>query len=322
MERARIGTRGSALARWQADHVRARLAELDPGLETEIVEIRTTGDELQDLPLAQLEGIGFFTTAIERALRAGEVDVAVHSFKDLPVETSPDLAIAAVPVRAPVEDAVCARDGLTLDALPAGARVGTSSARRIAQLRARRGDLDIRPLRGNVPTRLERVARGDLDAVVLARAGLVRLGLAAHITHVFPLELMLPAPAQGALAIQSRRADSELARRLGALDDEATRLSVDAERKLLYALGGGCSVPVGANATVAGGVVRLRAGVFDPETGRAIVTQAEGRDPAEAGQRAARELLARGAGEILAAFAKTPRLAEEGACRLACRGSR
>lgn len=312
MKRIRIGTRGSALARWQTDFVCAGLRAADPAVDLEIVEIRTVGDERQDVPLGELEGIGFFTTAIERALQAGEIDVAVHSFKDLPVEPSPGLAIAAVPGRAPFEDALCARDGLTLDGLPRGARVGTSSARRAAQLRAMRPDLMLAPLRGNVPTRLERVAQGDLDAVVLARAGLVRLGLAAHITHVFTLEQMVPAPAQGALAVQARQADPDLVRRIAALDHEPTNVSVAAERHLLFSLGGGCSVPVGAYATTADRTIRMVAGVFDPGTGRAMRTRAEGGSPVEVGERAARALLAQGAGAVLAAFAKVPRLPGEG----------
>ncbi len=312
MQTVRIGTRGSALARWQTNHIRACLGEADPELRIEIVEIRTAGDELVDASLQELEGVGFFTTAIERALVAGEVDLAVHSFKDLPVESSPELVVAAVPARAPVEDALCARDGLGPAALPAGARVGTSSARRVAQLRALRKDLAIEPLRGNVPTRLGRVGR-DLDAVVLARAGLVRLGLDPHITHVFSLDEMLPAPAQGALAVQARKADAALVRRVGVLEDAATRASVDAERLLLYALGGGCSVPVGANAHVRGGAVSLRAGVFDPSSGRALRAQVEAATPAEAAARAARELLEQGAESVLSAFAKTPRPVREDA---------
>jgi hydroxymethylbilane synthase len=309
---ARIGTRGSDLARWQTNYVAGRLRQADPSLSIEIVEIRTAGDELPEVPLEHLEGVGFFTSALERALLAREIDVAVHSYKDLPVDSSPDLEVASVPERAPVEDALCARDGLTLDRLPAGARVGTSSARRSAQLRALRPDLVLEPLRGNVPTRLGRVTRGDLDAVVLARAGLSRLGLAGHITEVFPLERVLPAPAQGALAVQSRKGDPELAARLRAIDDAPSRLAVEAERALLHALGGGCSVPVGAHATASGGLVTLEAGVFDPADGRAIHARIEAGNPTEAGERAARRLLEQGAGRILAAFAKTPRLVVEG----------
>jgi hydroxymethylbilane synthase len=304
----RIGTRGSALARWQSNHVRSALSATDPALRTEIVEIRTAGDELPELPLEDLEGIGFFTTAIERALLAGEIDIAVHSYKDLPVLTSPELTVAAVPARAPVEDALCARDGMALADLPAGSRIGTSSARRAAQLRALRRDLVLEPLRGNVPTRLWRVASHALDAVVLARAGLDRLGLAEYITQVFSLEAMLPAPAQGALAVQARRADAELLHRLRALDDEPTRLAVEAERHLLYALGGGCSVPVGAHATVDARGVRLLAGVFDPGSGRALIARSDGRTPVEAGDRAARDLMAQGADVMLSAYARVPRV--------------
>ena len=313
MAMVRIGTRGSALARWQSNHVRSILGAADPLLRIEIVEIRTVGDELSEAPLEELEGIGFFTSAIERALLAGEIDVAVHSYKDLPVMTSPDLVVAAVPERAPVEDVLCARDGLGLTGLPAGARIGTSSARRAAQLRALRQDVVLVPLRGNVPTRLGRVRHGDLDAVVLAHAGLERLGLTGHITQVFSLEQMVPAPAQGALAVQARRADSDLIRRLQVLDDEPSRLAVAAERHLLYALGGGCSVPVGAHATMSDGMLELRAGVFDPLSGRALLAQAEGRTPAEAGDRAARDLLSQGAEAILSVYAKVPRVSQEGA---------
>jgi hydroxymethylbilane synthase len=291
--------------------VRAILGAADPALRIEVVEIRTTGDELAELPLEELEGIGFFTSAIERALLAGEIDVAVHSYKDLPVVTSPDLVIAAVPARAPVEDVLCARDGLALAGLPANARIGTSSARRVAQLRALRGDIVPVSLRGNVPTRLDRVGR-DLDGVLLARAGLQRLGLTRHVTQVFSLDDMVPAPAQGALAVQARRTDADVVRRLQVLDDVPVRLAVAAERHLLYALGGGCSVPVGAHATMSHGSLWLRAGVFDPASGRALRAHAEGRTPAEVGERAARELMVQGAEAILSVYAKVPRLSQEG----------
>lgn len=313
MERIRIGTRGSALARWQTNHVRARVCAADAALRVEVVEIRTAGDELPERPLEDLEGLGFFTTAIERALLAGEIDVAVHSFKDLPVVSSPDLVVAAVPERAPAEDVLCANGARSLGELPARPRIGTSSARRAAQLRALRPDAALVPLRGNVPTRLGRVWSGELDAVVLARAGLVRLGLAEHITQVFALEQVLPAPAQGALAIQARRADAHLIQRLHLLDDASTHMAVAAERHLLHALGGGCAVPVGAHATVAAGTVRLRAGVFEPVSGRALHALAEGWTPVEAGERAARELIRQGADTILSAYAKLPRVAQEDA---------
>ena len=304
----RIGTRGSALARWQSHFVAARLAEVAPDTRVEIVEISSKGDQITDQPLWQVEGTGFFTAEIERALVDGEVDVAVHSYKDLPVETTTGLVVAAVPPRAPVEDVLCARDGFTLQSLPAGARVGTCSARRTAQVRALRPDLALLPLRGNVPTRLERVSSGDLDAIVLARAGLVRLGLDRHITDIFPFERVLPAPAQGALAIQCRVEDGWIRERLAALDDAQTRQAVDAERTLLHALGGGCSVPVGAVAERHEKGFVLRAGVFGVEPARAIRIQMHGTDPVALGIAAARELLRLGAGEILEAFDKTARI--------------
>ncbi|MBI5709069.1 MAG: hydroxymethylbilane synthase [Candidatus Eisenbacteria bacterium] len=307
----RLGTRASALARWQTAHVVERLRALAPDLAVETVELSSLGDELPEVPIEHMDGVGFFTSTLERALLSGEIDVAVHSFKDLPVEGSPDLIVAAVPPRAPAEDALCGRDRLAFAALPAGARVGTSSARRTAQLRALRPDLACVPLRGNVPTRLERVARGELDAVVLARAGLERLGLAAHITEIFPLSRVLPAPAQGALAVQARAADVALVRRLGALDDGEARRAIAAERALLHALGGGCSVPVGAHATASGARVALEAAVFDLDGGPAVRARVEAADAARAGIEAARRLLAAGAGTILAAFAKQPRVAEE-----------
>jgi len=299
----RIGTRGSALARWQSDHVASRLAALAPGIRIEIVEITSAGDRIADVPLSHVEGTGFFTAAIERALADREVDVAVHSYKDLPVAATPGLVVAAVPARGPVEDVLCARGGHTLQALPAGSRVGTCSARRTAQVTAARRDLEIRPLRGNVPTRVGRVARGELDAIVLARVGLARLGLEAHITQVFDIEDMLPAPAQGALAVQCRAGDARVARLLAALDDEWTRRAVDAERTLLHALGGGCSVPVGASAAREGDGLAMSAGVFD-EAGRAVRARVTGNDPLALGHEAARRLLAAGAGDILAAFDK------------------
>jgi hydroxymethylbilane synthase len=300
----RIGTRGSALARWQSDHVAARLAALVPGARLAVVEILSTGDRVTDVPLSHVEGTGFFTATIERALLAGEVDIAVHSYKDLPVTVTPGLVVAAVPPRGPVEDALCAREGRTLRLLPRGSRIGTCSTRRTAQVTALRDDLDIRSLRGNVPTRVGTIAGGELDAIVLARAGLVRLGLDAHITQVFTLDEVLPAPAQGALAVQCRAGDGAIASLLGGLDDEWTRRAVDAERTLLHALGGGCSVPVGAIARRQGDDLVLQAGVFEM-TGRAIRARLTGTDAEAIGRAAARQLIDEGAAEILAAFDKT-----------------
>lgn len=308
MATCRIGTRGSALALWQARHIAARLAALHPTLAIEIVEIVSTGDQVIDVPLSEVEGTGFFTSTIERALLDGRVDVAVHSHKDLPVAATAGLRVAAVPARGPVQDVLCARDGLTLATLPPGARLGTCSARRTAQVRAIRDDLDLQPLRGNVPTRVGRVTSGELDAIILAHAGLDRLGLQDHITETFSLAAMLPAPAQGALAVQCRAADAALAAQLAALDDGDTRQAVEAERTVLHALGGGCSVPVGALAVCEGGRLTLRAGVFALDGQWVVRADAIGTDPTAVGEAVARRLLDDGADAILAEFEKGPRL--------------
>jgi hydroxymethylbilane synthase len=303
MKKLRIGTRGSALALWQSRHVAGLLTRHLPGLEVELVEITSLGDRVTDVPLSHVEGTGFFTASIEQALIAGEVDVAVHSFKDLPVESSPGLVVAAVPRRGPVEDALCARDGKTLATLPAGARVGTCSARRTAQVRLQRTDLELVPLRGNVPTRVGRI-KDDLDAVVLAKAGLVRLGLDGAITEEFTHEQMLPAPAQGAMAIQCRAGDRDLILRLSVLNHAPTRQAVDAERAMLHALGGGCSVPVGGLATVDASGIQLTAAAFSLESLPPARVKTSGATPEEVGKRAAAELVARGAAEILKEFQK------------------
>jgi hydroxymethylbilane synthase len=303
MKMLRIGTRGSALALWQSRHVASLLARNLPGMQIELVEISSLGDRVTDVPLSHVEGTGFFTASIEQALIRKEVDVAVHSYKDLPVESTPGLVVAAVPPRGPVEDVLCARNRKTLMTLPAGARVGTCSARRTAQVRMMRSDLEIVPLRGNVPTRVARIDE-DLDAIVLARAGLVRLGLDAAISEVFESDRMLPAPAQGAMAIQCRAEDRDLIFRLSALNHEPTRRAVDAERAMLHALGGGCSVPIGALAHVDDAGIHLTSGAFSLAANPPVRAQQVGVDPAEVGKRAADDLVARGAGAILAEFHK------------------
>jgi len=306
MVTVRVGTRASALARWQTEHVLALWRAAEPALAIEVVPIATVGDELAEAPLERMEGTGFFSSTLERALLEAEIDVAVHSYKDLPVSVTPGLTIACVPRRGPVEDALCARDRLRLRELPAGARVGTSSLRRIAQLRALRPDLEFVSLRGNVPTRLARVAAGGLDAVVLARAGIERLGLAERATEVFAPSDVLPAPAQGALAVQSRTDARGLNARLAAFEHTPTRKAVEAERALLHALRGGCSVPVGALARVVGDSIRLEAGVFALEGSPAYRVDVEGGTPEAVGAAAARTLLERGAGAVLEAFARAP----------------
>ena len=303
MKSLRIGTRGSALALWQSRHVAALLERHLPAMQIELVEIVSLGDRVTDVPLSHVEGTGFFTAAIEQALATRQVDIAVHSYKDLPVESTPGLVVAAVPPRGPVEDVLCARHGATLATLPPGARIGTCSARRTAQVRMMRHDLDIVPLRGNVPTRVARI-KGDLDAIVLARAGLVRLSLDAAISEVFTSEQMLPAPAQGAMAIQCRAADRELLLRLAVLNHGPTRRAVDAERAMLHALGGGCSVPVGALARVDDAGISLTSGAFSLAAHPPVRSRHVGVDPVEVGKRAAEDLVARGAGAILAEFHK------------------
>lgn len=301
MKTLRIGTRGSALAMWQSRYVAGLLARNLPGMQIALVEISSLGDRVTDVPLSHVEGTGFFTASIEEALIGNDVDVAVHSYKDLPVESTPGLVVAAVPPRGPVEDVLCARHRATLTTLAPGARIGTCSARRTAQVRMMRDDLEIIPLRGNVPTRLARID-SDLDAIVLARAGLVRLTLAASISEIFTSEQMLPAPAQGAMAIQCRAADRDLVLRLSVLNHAPTRRAVDAERAMLHALGGGCSVPVGALAHVDGEGIHLTSGAFSLAANPAVRATQFGTDPFEVGKRAADELVTRGAGAILAEF--------------------
>jgi hydroxymethylbilane synthase len=279
------------------------LARNLPGLDVELVEITSLGDRVTDVPLSHVEGTGFFTASIEQALMAGQVDIAVHSFKDLPVDFTPGLVVAAVPQRGPVEDVLCAREGRTLATLPSGARVGTCSARRTAQVRMQRTDLELVPLRGNVPTRVGRI-KDDLDAVVLAKAGLVRLGLDGAITEEFTADRMLPAPAQGAMAIQCRADDRDLILRLSVLNHAPTRQAVDAERAMLHELGGGCSVPVGGLAHIDGTAIHLTAAAFSLQSLPAARAKQVGADPEEVGKRAAAELIAHGAGPILAEFQK------------------
>ncbi len=242
----RIGTRGSLLATTQSGIVRDALRER--GHTADLVVISTAGDQ-SSAPIAEI-GVGVFTTALRDALAAAEIDVAVHSYKDLPTAADPRFVIAAIPARADARDALVARDGLVLGELPAGSVIGTSSVRRAAQLRALGLGLEIRPLRGNLDTRLNRVSNGDLDAVVVARAGLARIGRLGDVTETLEPVQMLPAPAQGALAVECRAGDTGLAELLAELDDADTRAAVTAERALLAELEAGCSAPVGAIAEV------------------------------------------------------------------------
>jgi len=251
----RLATRGSLLARTQSGHVADALRELS-GQDVEVVLVKSHGDADQSTPLASFGGVGVFVAAVREAVLRGDADIAVHSLKDLPTEPAPGLVIAAMPVRQDPRDVLVTRDGSTVMTLPVGARVGTGSPRRAAQLLAARPDLDVVPVRGNVDTRLRTVTDGTLDAVVLARAGLARLDRLDAVSEAIGTDLMLPAPGQGALAVECRSADADvdtaLLDALRALDDAATRAAVTAERSLLATLEAGCSAPVGAYATVSG----------------------------------------------------------------------
>ncbi|HVO18593.1 MAG TPA: hydroxymethylbilane synthase [Anaeromyxobacter sp.] len=296
----RIATRRSPLARWQAEHVARELRAREPGLEVRLHMVTTRGDRILEVPLSQVGGKGLFVKEIEDALLSGEAEVAVHSMKDLPAELAPGLTIGAVPDREDPRDALCAPRHGALAALPVGARVGTSSLRRGAQLRALRPDLVIEMVRGNVETRLRR-ASADLDAVVLASAGLRRLGLAGNATYLFPVEELLPAVAQGALALEARAGDAATLARLRALEHAETRLAVEAERGFLARIEGGCQVPIAGHARLEGGQVWLRALVASVDGAR--VVRGERRGPPERarelGVALAEELLGRGADRIL-----------------------
>jgi hydroxymethylbilane synthase len=296
----RIATRRSPLARWQADHVAGLLRAQEPELEVRLHELTTRGDRILEVPLAQVGGKGLFVKEIEDALLAGQAEIAVHSMKDLPAELSPGLTVGAVPEREDPRDALVAPRAGTLAALPRGARVGTSSLRRGAQLRALRPDLRIEMVRGNVQTRLGK-ASSDLDAVVLAHAGLLRLGLAKHATYLFPVEEMLPAVAQGALALEARAGDEATLARLRPLDHALTRVRVEAERGFLARIQGGCQVPVAAHATVEGETVCLRALVASVDGARLIRGERSGRlaEARAIGEAVAEDLLSRGADGIL-----------------------
>lgn len=299
MNRLTFATRPSRLARWQTGHVAERLRAAHPGLTTEEQVITTTGDRVLDRPLPEIGGKGLFTHELETALRAGRVDAAVHSLKDLPVDDAPGLILGAIPLRTRPNDALVCPAGHTLANLPPGARVGTSSLRRSAQLLARRPDLKVMPVRGNVETRLRKAQEGDYDAILLAAAGLERLGLSEHITERVVLEAMLPAPGQGALAVQCRRDDVETLGLLLAIEHPPTRAAVAAERSFLQALGGGCSLPVGAHAELRDGCLHLQGIVISLDGQRLIRVAGEGDDPLALGARLAEQALALGAAEVL-----------------------
>jgi hydroxymethylbilane synthase len=298
--RLRLGTRASALARWQADWVAAELGKL--GVPVEMIHISTQGD-VSSRPLGAIGGQGLFTKELQRALLDGSIDLAVHSLKDLPTERVPGLQLAAVPERESTRDVLVSNVADTLDALPPGARIGTGSIRRRAQLLHARPDLQVSEIRGNVDTRLRKLDEGQYEAIVLAEAGLRRLGWGERITQVLPIELMLSAVGQGALGIEARSDDGPTLQALAPLDHPVTHLAVLAERALLAALRAGCLAPVGAWARLAGGQLQLDAVVLSHD-GRARLSAAASGPPEQAeslGQQAAADLLARGAAELIGA---------------------
>lgn len=303
IDAVRLGTRGSMLARWQTDYVAGLLTKAWPHLHVHIEVLHTQGDRLLDRPLPLIGGKGLFTAELENALHSGAIDLAVHSLKDLPTELAPGLVIGAIPTRGSVHDVVISRSGRPLAQLAAGATVGTSSRRRSAQLLRAYPHLQPVDIRGNVDTRMRKTLdpTGPYDAIVLAAAGVERLGRSDAITEALPLEIMLPAPGQGALAVQCRD-DAALLRLLAPLEDPATRLAVVAERAFLRHIGGGCAVPIAAYAQIVQKRLQLRARVLSPDGRRYIEVEGDGHpdEPETLGARLAAQALAQGAAGLLA----------------------
>ncbi len=298
----RIGSRGSQLALWQANWVQDAIKTHWPDITTELVIIKTTGDKILDVPLAKVGGKGLFVKEIEEAMLSGRIDIAVHSMKDMPAEIPHGLCIGAVPQRENPQDALITDGYSSLADLPEGARIGTSSLRRSAQLLHQRPDLCIEPLRGNLDTRLKKLTTTDLDAIVLAAAGLRRLGLADRITTTLDSETMLPAVGQGALCIESRTNDDKIASVISALDDAATHTAVIAERAFLHRLEGGCQVPIAGHATIDHNDRMTITGLVAELDGSRMIKQTlEGPcdQAAKLGLKLADALLAEGAASIL-----------------------
>ncbi len=294
-----IATRPSPLARWQAHAVEEALARRWPELSFRTVVIKTVGDRTLDQPLPAIGGKGAFTSELEESLRNRKVDLAVHSLKDLPIENSPDLVLGAILMREDARDVLISSSGAGLSDLAAGVSVGTSSPRRRSQILALRPDLLVRSIRGNVETRIRKVREGQYEAAVLAAAGVLRLGLAEHIAEWFPLDEMLPAPGQGALAVQCREEDKQVLDLLRPLISKPIQAAVTAERAFLSQLGGGCLLPVGAYAETQKGDIKLL-GMVASVDGRTVIRVAgRGSKPRELGEKLGSEALARGAREIL-----------------------
>jgi hydroxymethylbilane synthase len=278
-----IGSRGSQLALWQARHISAKLNA--SGVETRIEIIKTTGDKIQDVPLSQVGGKGLFTKEIEEALLDGRIDLAVHSLKDMPAELPAGLILSAIPER---EDP---RDALLGAPLKEGARVGTSSLRRSVQLKAMHRKVSIETLRGNLDTRIRKLDEGQYDTIILAAAGLRRLGWASRIAELIPVDVMIPAVGQGALAIETRDDQGEAHRIARTLEHEGSRLAITAERAFLAVFGGGCQVPIGAHATIHGSEIHLRAFVSEPDGTNIKRGELTGTDPVALGQALAKQIL-------------------------------
>ncbi len=296
-----IGTRGSALARWQTDWVIARLKSAWPEVACSIKLFHTSGDKILDKPLPEIGGKGLFTEELENALKTGEIDLAVHSLKDLPIDNAAGLTIGAIAEREDPRDVLVSRQYHTLEHLPHGARVGTSSLRRSAQLLAIRPDLKVLSLRGNVDTRLRKAMQGEYDAIVLAAAGVLRLGFESHIAEYLAYDVMLPAPGQGAMAVQCRSDDQSTLELLKPIDHPVTRSAVVAERAFLNGLGGGCSAPVAAFAEITrhSSLVSLTGLVASIDGQQVIRLSGEGTDPVEVGSQLAQQALAQGAAELI-----------------------
>ncbi|MCI0397152.1 MAG: hydroxymethylbilane synthase [Chloroflexi bacterium] len=300
MNEIRLGSRTSRLAMWQTNHVVQQLQVAWPGLVCQVQPFLTKGDQTPDEPLPHIGGKGLFTAELERALRLGEIDLAVHSLKDLPVDGATGLTLGAIVGRGDVRDVLVANDGWTLATLPQGAAVGTSSLRRQAQLLAHRPELRIRSMRGNVESRVRKVLDGAYDAAVLAAAGIIRLGLEEYATDWLPLDVFCPAPGQGALAVQCRAGDKEIIRLLAAIDNAEVRRCVSAERAFLHGLGGGCATPVAAYATIEAGRLSLAGLVASPDGRVVIRVNSSGDDPQALGLELARQARQQGAEELLA----------------------
>jgi hydroxymethylbilane synthase len=312
----RIGTRGSALALWQAHHVEALINSQPGAPPVELVRIRTEGDVRTDVPLWQIGGRAFFTKEIDKALLGNEIDIAVHSLKDLSTVLEEGIELAAALVREDPRDAVISRSGARLADLPRGARVGTSSLRRRAFLARMRPDLQLLELRGNVPTRIEKLQQGEFDAIILATAGLRRLGLEQHISERLSLQEFPPAVSQGAIGVCTRTGDAQAGRWLQKLDDRASQLATTAERALLRRLEGGCQVPLGAIGTLERDTLKLHAAVCALDGSKMLRASAEmpatAADAVSLGQRVAEDLLSQGAAQLIANERTARSLAVEG----------